>query len=62
MIGWNSFIFFAAAASLCWIVGAGISLRSKKTLPAIAVSLLGSAVFLAFICGMWMSLQRYCFC
>lgn len=58
MIGWNSFIFFAAAASLCWIVGAGISLRSKKTLPAIAVSLLGSAVFLAFICGMWMSLER----
>ncbi len=86
MIGWNNFIWFAASAALCWILGAVLSLRApkngSKTLSkggakngtkgpdgqtaapghgsgaAVIVSLIGSAIFLAFIIGMWISLER----
>ena len=62
MIGWNNFIWFAASAALCWILGAALSLRAPKngpkTLSTVIVSLIGSAIFLAFIIGMWISLER----
>lgn len=56
MIGWNDFIWFALGAVLCWILGAFLGWKnSRKT---IAVSLAGTAIFLCFIIGLWMSLER----
>lgn len=57
-MSWDNFIWFAAAAAVCWICGALLSIRKDRGGSAIAVSLLGSAVFFAFIIGMWMSLER----
>lgn len=59
MIGWNHLVYFGAVAIVCWIVGACAALRGRRK-PAFAVvwTLLGSAVFMAFIAGMWVSLER----
>jgi len=55
---WDSFIWFAATAALFWLAGAAVSVRSSKTGPATILSAIGSAVFLAFIIGFWITLQR----
>ena len=58
MMNWDNFIWFAAAAAICWITGAIVSAIGKKTSVATAVSVLGSAIFFTFILGMWISLER----
>ena len=57
-MSWQHLIWFAAAAVACWLSGAVLAFRSRRAWLATAVSLCGSAVFFAFIVGMWLSLER----
>ena len=57
-MSWDAFTGFAAAAALCWILGSVAAFVSKKKWPAAALSLLGTAVLLFFIVGMWVTLKR----
>ncbi len=57
-MGWDSFVWFASTASALWICGAVASVRSERRLPAVLLTGCGSAVFLAFIAGVWISLGR----
>ena len=58
MIGWDNFIWFAAAASLCWAGGAAAAWKDKGKGAAIMLSLIGTAIFCSFIAGMWIALER----
>ena len=55
---WSHFIFYGAAAAICWIAGAVAAYRSEGVRPAAVLSLCGSAIFLVFITGLWISLER----
>lgn len=57
-MSWDSFVWFALAASLFWISGAIVSVISKRRLPAAVLTGCGSAIFMAFIVGVWISLGR----
>ena len=56
MLGWNDFIWFALGAASCWIAGAFLGWKNSR--KAIVVSLAGTAVFLCFIIGLWITLER----
>lgn len=58
MIGWDNFVYFAIAAVGFWVSAAIVAFRSKKTAPASLLSLLGSAVLVIFIVGLWLTLER----
>ena len=53
-MSWEQLIWFAAAATLCWVTGAVLAFRSKQTWPAATASLMGSMIFFAYIvvCGL----------
>lgn len=55
-MSWDSFVWFALAASLFWISGAIVSVISKRRLPAAVLAGCGSAIFMTFIVGVWISL------
>ena len=55
-MSWDSFVWFALAASLFWISGAIVSVISKRRLPAAVLTGCGSAIFMTFIVGVWISL------
>lgn len=57
-MSWDSFVCFALAASLFWISGAIVSVISKRRLTAAVLTGCGSAIFMAFIVGVWISLGR----
>lgn len=57
-MSWDSFVWFALAASLFWISGAIVSVISKRRLPAAVLAGCGSAIFMTFIVGVWISLGR----
>lgn len=57
-MSWDSFVWFALAASLFWISGAIVSVISKRRLPAAVLTGYGSAIFMTFIVGVWISLGR----
>lgn len=57
-MSWDSFAWFALAASLFWISGAIVSVISKRGLPAAVLTGCGSAIFMTFIVGVWISLGR----
>lgn len=60
-MSWDSFVWFALAASVFWICGAVVSLwsdRSKRCLPAAVLTGCGSVIFITFIIGVWISLGR----
>ena len=57
-MSWDSFVWFALAASLFWISGAIVSVISKRRLPAAVLAGCGSAIFMTFIVGVWISLER----
>lgn len=57
-MSWDSFVWFALAASLFWISGAIVSVISKHRLPAAVLAGCGSAIFMTFIVGVWISLGR----
>ena len=58
MIGWDNFLWFAAAASVSWIAGAALSWKDNGRRAAIVMSLIGTAIFCCFIAGMWVALER----
>ena len=58
MIGWDNFVYFAIAAVCLWVSAAIVAFRSKKTAPASMLSLIGSAVLVVFIVGLWLTLER----
>ena len=55
---WDSFTLIAGITSVLWIAGALLSVFSSKRGPAIVLSLAGSLLFLAFVIGLWISLER----
>lgn len=57
-MGWEHFIFFAAAAALLWVSGAVTAFVRRDTTLSFAMSLAGTSVLLAFIVLMWVSLER----
>lgn len=57
-MSWDSFVWFALAASLFWISGAIVSVISKRRLPAAVLTGCGFAIFMTFIVGVWISLGR----
>ena len=57
-MSWDLFVWFAAGAAFCWILGSVTAFFSKKTWPAATLSLLGTAVLLVFVIGMWVSQKR----
>ena len=57
MIGWNVFIWFASAAALCWVAGAFLSFKNNRKWAVISTGA-GIAIFLAFIIGLWLTLER----
>lgn len=57
-MSWSYLIYFAAVATLCWVVGAVAAMRGKRRWLAISSSLVGSAIFLSYIVAMWISLER----
>lgn len=56
-MSWESFIGYALASGLCWSLGALFAFRGFRK-RAIGCSMLGSLVFLVFIVGFWISLER----
>ena len=57
-MSWDSFIWFALAASLFWVSGAVISVFSRRRLPAVLLTGVGSIIFMTFIIGVWITLGR----
>lgn len=57
-MSWDSFVWFALVASLFWIAGAAVSAVSKRRLTAAVLTGCGSAIFIVFIAGVWISLGR----
>ena len=56
-MNWDTFIYFAITSGLCWILGAWYAFRHKRR-AALTLSGLGSALFLVFIIGFWVELER----
>ena len=56
-MNWDTFIYYAVASALCWVAGA-VSAFRKQRKTAMALSAAGSLVFLVFIAGMWVALDR----
>ena len=56
-MSWNSFLIYALGSIFFWIMGAFLAFRGKRV-GAIGFSGLGSAVFLTFIIGIWIGLER----
>lgn len=56
-MSWDQFIYFAAAAVLLWFSGAWLAWKGNRK-GAIGATAIGLLVFLAFIIGMWLSLER----
>ena len=71
-MSWDSFVWFALAASVFWICGAVVSLTAGHRLPESAVEAsrsgrgvlaavltgCGSVIFISFIVGVWVALGR----
>lgn len=57
MIAWPEFIYFASAAVLLWFAGAVVAWKGRHG-TALALTIAGLCVYIAFIVGLWVSLQR----
>ena len=51
-------IYFALLAVFCWGMGAMAAYRPGKSLQVVLWTVAGLAIFMAFIVGMWVSLER----
>ena len=56
-MSWDSFIWFALAAVICWALGAFFAWKEQKG-KVYVFTFLGLAIFFAFILGMWISQER----
>ncbi len=57
-MSWDSFVWFALAASALWLSGAVMSVVSKHRMPAVLLTGAGSIIFITFIAGVWVTLGR----
>ena len=57
-MSWDSFVWFALAASALWLSGSAMSVVSKRRMPAVLLTGAGSIIFIAFIVGVWATLGR----
>lgn len=57
-MSWEHLWIFALAATLCWVTGAVMAMRSDRVALTSVVAGLGSVIFFSFIVGMWFSLER----
>lgn len=57
-MSWDSFVWFALAASVSWLSGAVMSVVSKRRMPAVLLTGVGSIIFITFIVGVWVTLGR----
>lgn len=57
-MSWDSFVWFALAASALWLSGAVMSVVSKRRMPAVLLTGAGSIIFITFIVGVWVTLGR----
>lgn len=55
---WNEFIYFALPAAACWLGAGAISFKTERSLYVDGLMVLGSALFGAFIGGLWAGLER----
>ena len=55
---WNHLIYFALPAVFCWGMGAMAAYRPGKSLQVVLWTVAGLAIFMAFIVGIWVSLER----
>ena len=55
---WNHLIYFALPAVFCWGMGAMAAYRPGKSLQVVLWTVAGLAIFMAFLVGMWVSLER----
>ena len=55
---WDLFVYFALVAVFLWGMGAFFAFKTKKAVLPVVFTLVGLAVFLAFIVGLWISLER----
>lgn len=56
-VTWDNFIFFASASLILWIAGAYSAWRNKRR-QALSYTAIGILVFLTFIVGLWINLER----
>lgn len=56
-MSWTLFLPHALVAALCWLSGAFLAFRGKRKW-ALGISGIGSIVFLLFIVGLWIGLER----
>ena len=56
-MSWEHFIYFAIVAVVLWAAGAFAAWRDKRRM-AYTATIIGLAVFFAFIVGIWLSLHR----
>lgn len=54
---WDSFIFFALAAVICWSAGAFYAWKGRRRVACVA-TVLGLTVFFAYILLLWVTLER----
>ena len=57
-MSWDSFIWFALAASAFWISGAAVSLKAKRVVVPLLLTGIGVKIFITFIFGVWITLGR----
>lgn len=55
---WDQFIYFAGAATLCWIASAVYAGKKEGFGRAVGWNVLGLGIFFAFIIALWISLER----
>lgn len=57
-MNWDHFIYYAFPAVLCWVAGALFAYKSNGFKQAVSLTVIGLAIFFAFILTMWISLER----
>ena len=57
-MSWESFIYFAPPAALCWLLAGGAALRGMRSALVNGLMILGIGIFAAFIAGLWLGLER----
>lgn len=57
-MSWEHLIWFALASIICWVMGAVVAFKVHSVKPAAVISMVGTLIFLSYIIGMWISLER----
>lgn len=55
---WNDFVYFAIGAMVCWCTGSLMAWKTKLRKASLIVFAIGTGIFLAFILGLWIALER----